>query len=103
MKLFRQSNARRSPRHRQIYAAYELAYTLVDLGAALMFIVGSVMFFSEEWQISGTWCFLIGSIMFGVKPTLRFAREIHYLVMANPSYRAPRSDGRSLFDETGDE
>ncbi len=81
MKIFQEHNSRKSQAHKDIYAAYELAYTLVDLSAALLFVIGSVMFFYDSWQIPGTWCFLIGSILFGVKPTLRFVRELHYLAI----------------------
>lgn len=37
------------------------------------------MFFSEHWQTAGTWCFLIGSICFALKPTLRIFRELRYV------------------------
>lgn len=67
----------RTDRWKRRYAAYELAYTLIDFGAALCFVVGSVMFFYEAWQTPGTWLFLVGSILFACKPTLRLVREIH--------------------------
>ena len=92
MKIFQQDAATRSNKHREIYAVYELAYSLVDLSAALLFIIGSVMFFSESWQTSGTWCFLVGSILFGVKPSLRFAREVHYLMVGKTLKQAHRAD-----------
>jgi len=79
MKIFQHDAASHSYEHREVYALYELAYTMVDFSAALLFVIGSVMFFSESWQIPGTWCFLIGSILFGVKPTLRFVRELHFI------------------------
>ncbi|SNY93845.1 YrhK-like protein [Cohaesibacter sp. ES.047] len=83
MKIFQHDAPNRSRQHTQIYAVYELAYSLVDLGAALLFIIGSVMFFYHSWLIPGTWCFLIGSVLFAVKPSLRFAREVHYLVVGD--------------------
>ncbi|WP_102109991.1 YrhK family protein [Oceaniglobus roseus] len=76
MKLFHYDHRDRSPESRRIYAAFEVAYTAVDFGAALCFIVGSVMFFYEAWQVPGTWLFLVGSILFAAKPTLRLVREI---------------------------
>ncbi len=79
MKLFQHDAPSQSYDHREVYSLYELAYTTVDLMAALLFVVGSVMFFYQSWVNAGTWCFLVGSVLFGVKPTLRFVRELHYL------------------------
>jgi uncharacterized membrane protein YgdD (TMEM256/DUF423 family) len=44
--------------------------------AAVLFIIGSVMFFSEDWTYVGTWLFVIGSVLFATKPTLRLLREV---------------------------
>jgi hypothetical protein len=77
MKLFRHETRQRSETCRTIWARYEILYTCVDFGAALAFVAGSVMFFFEAWQTPGTWLFLLGSILFAAKPTLRLAREIH--------------------------
>jgi len=78
MSLFNSGRSHDSPQQARLYAAYEIAYTGVDFTAAALFVIGSVMFFSEAWQIPGTWCFLIGSLFFAAKPTLRLAREVHY-------------------------
>lgn len=78
MGLFHPGNATRTPRNSQIHAAYEIAFTCVDFAAALLFVVGSVLFFSSETQEAGTWMFLIGSICFAAKPSIRLAREIHF-------------------------
>lgn len=90
MKLFQHSNRERSPRSRQLYAAFELAYTLVDFGAALCFVVGSVMFFSEDWQTPGTWLFLVGSVLFAAKPTLRLVREVKLAALGDAEDLAKR-------------
>lgn len=79
MALFAPDNRDKSDRHRKLYSRYEIAHTLVDFGAAMSFVIGSVAFFFEAWQVFATWNFLIGSVLFGVKPTLKLAREIHYL------------------------
>ena len=76
MKLFRHENRQASERTRRVYARFELAHTLADFGAAGCFVVGSIMFFSEAWLTTGTWLFLIGSLLFALKPTLRLVREI---------------------------
>ena len=62
---------------RRLYAAYEIAYTAVDFTAAILFVAGSVMFFSDAWQTAGTWLFVIGSLCFAAKPTIRLVRELH--------------------------
>lgn len=63
-------------RQRRIYATYEIIYTLVDFIAAILFVIGSIMFFSAAWETFGTWLFLLGSLCFAAKPSLRLMREI---------------------------
>ena len=77
MRLFEPGAKHRSEGTRRLFAAYEILYTCVDFGAALAFVIGSVMFCSEAWLTGGTWLFLIGSILFAVKPTIRLVREVH--------------------------
>lgn len=79
MALFKLSRHREYISDARYYARFELAYTLVDVTAALLFVIGSVMFFSEEWLTPGTWCFLVGSICFAFKPVLRIIRELRYV------------------------
>ena len=79
MTLFKLSRHRKYVADERAYAWFELAYTTVDMAAAGLFVIGSIMFFSDAWQTPGTWCFLIGSICFALKPTLRIVREIRYL------------------------
>ncbi|MEC9435185.1 MAG: YrhK family protein [Pseudomonadota bacterium] len=79
MTLFHPDAKRTDEGAARIWARYELIYTGVDFGAALCFVIGSVMFFSEAWMIPGTWLFLVGSILFAAKPSLRLAREIQLL------------------------
>ncbi|SKA30754.1 YrhK family protein [Consotaella salsifontis] len=90
MKLFKPDNPTKSSETKDIYAAYEIAYTIVDFAAAMAFLVGSILFFKDSTQTAGTWLFVIGSILFGLKPTLRIARELHYLVVGNYSALAKR-------------
>lgn len=93
MALFSPENGGRSERTRRIWAAFELVYTIVDFGAALCFIVGSVMFFYAGWQTTGTWFFLVGSIMFAAKPSLRLAREIRLARLGDTKDLAKRFNG----------
>ena len=94
MKLFDPAGHVRSHAHRKIYARAELAYTVVDFSAAVLFVAGSVLFFSASTTYAGTWLFLIGSILFGLRPTIKLVREIAYR-------RVERSDGTAATDHDG--
>lgn len=94
MRLFHRDRRDYSAAHRRIYARFEIAYTTVDFLAALMFIVGSVMFFSDAWQVTGTWLFLVGSFFFAAKPTLRLWREVKLYRLGDLEHLAARANGR---------
>jgi hypothetical protein len=66
-----------SQEHRETYSKYEILYSIVDFTAALTFIVGSIFFFYDALMTAGTWLFLIGSICFALRPTIRLVRELH--------------------------
>lgn len=83
MKLFHPDNRTRSEEHKRIYAIHELAYTINDVGAAALFVVGSILFFNEATTYAGTWLFLIGSVMFGLRPMIKLVREVRYLRMGD--------------------
>jgi len=85
MALFDPSNGTKSERHRKIYALYELAFTFVDFSAAILFFVGSILFFYKPLENAAIWCFVIGSACFAAKPTIRVAREIHYIAIGDYS------------------
>ena len=90
MPLFHHENRQKTEATRRVWARYEIAYTFVDFSAAFCFVVGSIMFFSEAWLIPGTWMFLIGSILFALKPTLRLVREIQLYRMGDTDDLAHR-------------
>ncbi|MGI9370373.1 MAG: YrhK family protein [Ruegeria sp.] len=77
--LFNPDNHTRSERHKKIYAYCELAYTVVDFSAAALFVIGSILFFNDATVFVGTWLFLIGSVFFGLRPTIKLFREIAYI------------------------
>lgn len=89
-RLFHHENRERSHETRRVYALFELVYTCVDFSAALCFIVGSICFFYESLMTPATWLFLIGSILFAVKPTLRLVREIKLISMGDAEDVASR-------------
>ncbi len=93
MTLFKLSRHRKYVADERTYAWFELAYTTVDLSAAVLFVIGSIMFFSEAWLTTGTWCFLIGSICFALKPVLRIIRELRYLKDEDYEDLAKRFEG----------
>ncbi len=85
MTMFNPFNAAKSPRHQQVWARYEILHTIVDFSAALMFVIGSIYFFFPEDTSKASWCFLIGSIFFAMKPTIHLIRELQYLAMGDDS------------------
>ncbi|MGE6743334.1 YrhK family protein [Allorhizobium pseudoryzae] len=93
MPFFSPGTALESERSRRIYAVYELIYTAIDVAAALLFITGSLLFFQDETQTAGTWCFLVGSFCFAAKPFLRIAREVSYWRTGDYEDLARRADG----------
>lgn len=70
---------------RQRYAA---ASIVNDLLIALWFLVGSVMFFSADWQTPGTWCFVFGSVELLVRPVIRLTRQVHLKRIHGRKYAA---------------
>ncbi|MBU2958068.1 YrhK family protein [Paracoccus sp. 1_MG-2023] len=89
---FRHHRREASHASRTLYAKVELAHTFVDFGAAICFLIGSIMFFSEEWQTPATWFFTIGSVLFCVKPTLRLWREVKLYRMGKTDQLADRAE-----------
>lgn len=61
---------------------FEIAHTCVDFGAALCFLIGSIMFFWQSWMFTATWFFVIGSVLFALKPTIKLWREVRLYRMS---------------------
>lgn len=76
MKIFQPIKETIRDQNSEVYALYELAYTAVDFLAAGLFVVGSILLFNEATTYAATWMFLIGSICFGLKPTIRLMRRV---------------------------
>ncbi|MBL3701097.1 hypothetical protein GI582_00160 [Sulfitobacter sp. BDSS02] len=91
--LFHQDQRNRNAETKRIHALFEIVYTLVDFMAALTFLIGSVMFLYESWQTFGTWLFIVGSILFATKPTLRLARELKLAAIGDADDLADRLNG----------
>ncbi len=92
--LFQRPLRDQNDRSRRLYAAFEIVYTAIDFMAALLFVIGSVMFFYAAWERTGTWLFLIGSLLFAAKPTLRLVRELKLAAMGDTEDLAERIETR---------
>lgn len=108
MRWFDPRNRESNARVARVYAGFELLHTAVDFLAAGLFIVGSILFFSESTKTPGTWCFLAGSICFALKPTIRLARELrlaslrHVDRLADKAPEAPTNINDILRDDQAD-
>ena len=96
-KMFRPHSEQRDERSRAIYAAYEIAYTCVDFGAALTFVVGSVLFAVASipylWTFANTgdsrildgflaWQYLVGSVLFFAGGLFNYRRAYRVVAQA---------------------
>ncbi|MEM7632365.1 MAG: YrhK family protein [Pseudomonadota bacterium] len=67
----------KTPRHAEVYGFYDKLYTVIDLAAGVLFLVGSILFFWEATTYVATWLFVAGSLLFVARPASTFAREYH--------------------------
>jgi hypothetical protein len=63
---------------------YEVLYHANDFVAGLTFVIGSVLFFWPETEHDGTWLFLVGSILFTLRPAINVARDFHLTRLPHP-------------------
>lgn len=99
MRLFDPRDRRITAAQARRYALFEILHTIVDFLAAFMFIVGSIMFFSEQTKTAGTVCFLLGSVFFAAKPSIRMIREIWLARLDGVDRLAKRApEGPSVLD-----
>lgn len=56
---------------------YETLSIVNDVVTALMFVIGSILFFKESTTYAATWLFTIGSVLFLVRPLIRLTRRVH--------------------------
>ncbi len=64
------------PKVERLRRLYFWAHLGADFGCGLCFVVGSVFFFYDSLMRAGTWLFLVGSLLFAAKPTLRLLHEL---------------------------
>ncbi|MGI8712086.1 MAG: YrhK family protein [Solirubrobacteraceae bacterium] len=84
-----------TPQHIEVYWRYQVVRTAVDFGAAVCFVIGSAFFFFTSTTTAADWLFLIGSILFALKPTIDMTRSAHLRKLPGqadgPSQRGPPS------------
>ncbi|NYF98200.1 YrhK family protein [Janibacter cremeus] len=61
----------------RIRGVYETISITNDFLAGVLFLVGSILFFSESTLYAATWLFTIGSVLFVARPTIRLVRRVH--------------------------
>jgi len=66
-----------TPRHSTLYQRYQKARIVVDFGAAACFTTGSLLFFFPSTLPIAARLFLVGSLLFAVKPTIDLIRAFH--------------------------
>lgn len=90
MKLFSHANRERDDTTRRIYARFEILHTCIDFVAALCFLAGSILFFWKSLETPAVWLFVVGSVFFAVKPTLRLMRELKLAAIGDEKDLAER-------------
>ena len=66
-----------TPRHVELLWRYRVVRTGVEFAAAVCFVVGSVCFFFASLTTPADWFFLVGSILFAIKPTIDLVGSAH--------------------------
>ena len=56
---------------------YEVISIANDILIGLLFLVGSIFFFTPELTQAGTWLFVLGSVEMLIRPIIRFSRRVH--------------------------
>jgi len=56
---------------------YEVISIVNDILIGLLFLVGSIFFFTPELTHAGTWLFVLGSVEMLIRPIIRFSRRVH--------------------------
>jgi len=101
MRIFDPLDRRVTPEQAKRYALFEILHTAADFSAAVFFVIGSVLFFFDSAQTAAIICFLVGSVFFLAKPSIRLAREL-WLAKAHGTQRLAKQapEGPGSFHET---
>lgn len=64
-------------KHNRFYKGiYDILYTINDFTIAIWFLIGSILFYFESLKNWGVTLFVIASIQFLIKPTIRLVHEV---------------------------
>ncbi len=64
--------------HSQFYKkSYKILYTINDFTLGLWFLIGSVFFYFESLKTWGVTLFVLASLQFVIKPTIRLVHEMN--------------------------
>lgn len=75
--MFADGLSSRSKKHGDVWRTYQIIYDVNDLCAGLLFVVGSLLFYDESAQQTATTLFLLGSVLFCVRPLIHVLRDFH--------------------------
>lgn len=92
-RIFREELRWQSPKHASLWRNYEIWYNLNDFTAGTLFVVGSALFFWHSTMSIATWLFLVGSILFCVRPGIRLLRDLHLLRLPTSQDGSPALHG----------
>lgn len=81
--LFDPRNRTRSPRHRRVAAYAALARIAAEFAAALLFLIGSVLFLDQSTTTLAVWLFVAGSVLFALRPAIGLVREVILIRMGD--------------------
>ncbi|MBH0009022.1 YrhK family protein [Salinibacterium sp. SWN1162] len=70
---------------------YEVISIVNDILIGLLFLVGSIFFFTPELTHAGTWLFVLGSVEMLIRPAIRFSRRVHLGRYSSQSAMEPAS------------
>ncbi|MDN5587837.1 MAG: YrhK family protein [Brevibacterium sp.] len=63
---------------------YQVLSIVNDVLIGIWFLIGSFMFFSDEWVFTGTCLFVLGSIEMLIRPVIRLIRHVHLQKIGGP-------------------
>ena len=63
---------------------YQVLSIINDVLIGIWFLIGSFMFFSDEWGFTGTCLFVLGSVEMLIRPVIRLIRHLHLQKIRGP-------------------
>lgn len=63
---------------------YQVLSIINDVLIGIWFLIGSFVFFSDEWVFTGTCLFVLGSVEMLIRPVIRLIRHLHLQKIRGP-------------------